>query len=589
MEYGLISHRSALNECYALNETELEISIRTGYDVTRVFLCYGDPFSAGIMGGEERWSGEKEEITEYKNLSLVRIWSITVKPKYKRCKYYFELWSGEEKVYYFEDGVYTRERMELPGRKEQCFFFPWMNPSDINVTPRWVEEAVWYQIFPDRFCNGDSSLNSGNVKPWKCEKVGRLDVYGGDLRGICGKLPYLKELGITGIYLTPIFASVSNHKYDTTDYYRIDENFGDEQEFIALVREAHEAGIHIIMDAVFNHCGQKFAPWQDVMEKGRGSDYFDWFFIHQFPFDRRDYDTHDGKYDSFAFHGQMPKLNTNNPKVVEYFKNLCLYWVKNWGIDGIRFDVGNEVSHSFLKELRRSLKAVKPDIYLLGEIWHDSIGWLMGDEYDSVMNYPLEQSLNDFYIDENQSSVDFEHEINRCYSLYMKQTNRVLFNLLDSHDTERLSMRTKTKGRFYQQLAVLFTMEGSPCIYYGTEIYMQGGYDPDCRRCMPWEEIEAGRYEDDISYMKRLIAMRKENPACKSGRIEWLHETEQSRLVHYVKVSEEGSRIHVVLNATGQCVTLPEKAADANGEKILFAYDYGEAGLGPDGVCIYME
>ena len=158
-----------------------------------------------------------------------------------------------------------------------------------------------------------------------------------------------------------------------------------------------------------------------------------------------------------------------------------------------------------------------------------------------------------------------------------------------SHDTERLSMRTNTKGRFYQQLAVLFTMQGSPCIYYGTEIYMPGGYDPDCRRCMPWEEIEAGRYEEDISNLKRLIAMRKDNPACKSGKMEWFHDTAQPRLVHYVKVSEEGSRIHVVLNATGRCVMMPKKAADASGERMLFSYNCGKSGIEPDGVCIYME
>lgn len=583
MEQGFITHRAALNECYALNEQELEISLRTGYDIQRVYICYGDPFSAGIMGGAQKWSGERKEITDRKRLAHHQVWTVIVTPQYKRCKYFFELWAGEEICYYFEDGCYTKERMEMPGRKEQCFFFPWMNPADINHTPEWVSDTVWYQIFPDRFCNGDATLNSKWVKPWKCEKVQYLDIYGGDLRGIRSKIAYLKDLGITGIYLTPIFSAESNHKYNTTDYYKIDEAFGDEKELKMLVQDAHDAGIRVMLDAVFNHCGEQFAPWKDVMEKGPDSRYYDWFFIHQWPFDRQNHNTRDGKYDAFAFYGDMPKLNTNNPAVIDYFNQLCTYWLTEWKIDGIRFDVGNEVSHAFLKELRKKLKEVNPQVYLLGEIWHDSINWLMGDEYDSVMNYPLAQSLNDFFIDENRTAKDFEYEINRCYSIYMKQTNRVLFNLLDSHDTERLRTRTGTMGRFYQQLAVLFTMEGSPCIYYGTEIMMQGGFDPDCRRCMPWNEIEAGTLQTEIDRMKQLIAIRKNYAQCKAAGIRWENSGKQDRLIHYVKQLEGQKELHVILNASKEEIGL-----SVQGE-ILFAFGLTKEGkLMPDGCCIVL-
>ena len=583
MEQGLITHRAALNECYALNEQELEISLRTGYDIERVYICYGDPFSAGIMGGAQKWSGERKEITDRKRLANHQLWTAIVTPQYKRCKYFFELWVGEEVCYYFEDGCYTKERMEMPGRKEQCFFFPWMNPADINHTPDWVSDTVWYQIFPDRFCNGDATLNSKWVKPWKCEKVQYLDVYGGDLRGIRSKIAYLKDLGITGIYLTPIFSAESNHKYNTTDYYKIDETFGDEEELKMLVQDAHDAGIRVMLDAVFNHCGEQFAPWKDVMEKGPDSRYYDWFFIHQWPFDRQNHNTRDGKYDAFAFYGDMPKLNTNNPAVIDYFNQLCTYWLTEWKIDGIRFDVGNEVSHAFLKELRKKLKAVNPQVYLLGEIWHDSINWLMGDEYDSVMNYPLAQSLNDFFIDENRTAKDFEYEINRCYSIYMKQTNRVLFNLLDSHDTERLRTRTGTMGRFYQQLAVLFTMEGSPCIYYGTEIMMQGGFDPDCRRCMPWNEIEDGTLQTEIDRMKQLIAIRKNYAQCKAAGIRWENDGKQDRLIHYVKQMEGQKDLHVILNASKEEIELPMQG------EILFAFGLTKEGrLMSDGCCIVL-
>lgn len=580
MNMGLFSHRAALNECYALDEKRLVITLRTGYDVERVFLNYGDPFSAGIMGGAEKWSGEQIEMTECKNLEYHKLWTVVIEPKYRRCKYYFEITSGEETVYYFEDGCYTKERMEMPGRKEQCFFFPWMNPSDIAKTPDWVADTIWYQIFPDRFCNGNSAINPSYVKTWKCEKTGYWDVYGGDLEGIRKKIPYLKDLGITGIYLTPIFQANSNHKYNTMDYRKIDENFGDEETLKKLVKELHEAGIRVMLDAVFNHSGKEFAPWQDVLEKGKESKYFDWFFIQEWPIDRTAHHTRDGKFFSFAFAADMPKLNTNHPEVIAYFKDICSYWLKEWMIDGIRFDVGNEVSHTFLKEIRGALKAINPEVYLLGEIWHDSISWLQGDEYDSVMNYPFCQSLNEFYIDKGRIAKDFECSINRCYSLYMEQTNRVLFNLLDSHDTERLKNRVKNMGQFYQQLAILFTMEGSPCIYYGTEIAMEGAHDPDCRRCMPWEKIEQGEYQEEIAQMKALIAVRKNYVACKSGTLQWIKE--EGRVIHYQKKMEGQPSIGVFLNASDKEVDFPEKG------KILFSFGCVENVVKPDGVCIYV-
>ena len=581
MEKGMISHRAAGNECYALNEAQLVITIKTGYDVAEVFLHYGDPFSSGIMGSDTKWSGERVKMEPGRVLAYHRLWTITVEPEYKRCKYYFELHGEDgEEIFYFEDGCYEKERLLIPGRKEQYFFFPWMNPSDIAETPDWVADTVWYQIFPDRFCDGGSGEKSPYTKEWKYKKTGLWDVYGGDLRGIREKLPYLKELGINGIYLTPIFASDSNHKYDTTDYWKIDPAFGTEEELKSLVKDAHTAGIRVMLDAVFNHCGEKFAPWQDVVEKGPDSKYYDWFFIKKWPFPKNRHNTREGNYYAFAFADPMPKLNTNHPEVVSYFTELCSYWLKEWQIDGIRFDVGNEVSHSFLKQLRHSLKAVNPEVYLLGEIWHDSIEWLKGDEYDSVMNYPFCQSLNDFYMDDTRTAEDFSHGINRCYSLYYEQMNRVLFNLLDSHDTERLYTRVgKNVGKFYQQLAVLFTMQGSPCIFYGTELLMEGGHDPDCRRCMPWTDIEAGRYETELSRMKTLTSIRQKYDACKSGNITWKLDRKMPRVVWY----EKDETIGVVLN--GQ-----KEAAGVNVPgKVLFSYGYGDGRLAEDGVIIYTK
>ena len=580
MEFTGVYHKTSEQMSYALNEDELVINLKTGYDVKRVFIHYGDPFEAGILGGNEKWTGKREEIVYKKRLPNQIWWTTTLVPPYKRCKYYFELHTEDQVWYYLEDGFLTEEQINLEGRMLQCFIVPWMNPADVNRTPEWVNDTVWYQIFPDRFCNGTPEKMDPAITPWQTGKVTNKERYGGNLEGIRKKLPYLRELGITGIYLNPIMEAESNHKYDTTDYTRIDPAFGDDRVMRALCREAHENGIRIMVDAVFNHCGRKFGPWLDVQEKGRDSAYADWFMIHDWENLNRNADTRDGRFFSFAFADWMPKLNTNNEEVISYFCKVCEDWVKKYDIDGIRFDVGNEVSHRFLKRIREHLKTLKPDIYLLGEIWHDASQWLQGDEYDSVMNYPLLSGIHDFFLDESLGKKEFEYMVNRCYTMYMQQNNNVMFNLLDSHDTERLMNRFHDLDLFYQQLAVLFTLPGSPCIYYGTEIAMEGGFDPDCRRCMPWDEIDSEENRKRISEMKKLIHMRRTEEACRSLHFHFPNQYENRRCVEYIKLDAQDGKMEVVLNCSG------EEVETEPGGDILFSRNYRNNILGPKGTLI---
>ena len=580
MEFTGVYHKTSEQMSYALNEDELVINLKTGYDVKQVFIHYGDPFEAGILGGNEKWTGKRKEIVYKKRLPNQIWWTTTLVPPYKRCKYYFELHTEDQVWYYLEDGFLTEEQINLEGRMLQCFIVPWMNPADVNRTPEWVNDTVWYQIFPDRFCNGTPEKMDPAITPWQTGKVTNKERYGGNLEGIRKKLPYLRELGITGIYLNPIMEAESNHKYDTTDYTRIDPAFGDDRVMRALCREAHENGIRIMVDAVFNHCGRKFGPWLDVQEKGRDSAYADWFMIHDWENLNRNADTRDGRFFSFAFADWMPKLNTNNEEVISYFCKVCEDWVKKYDIDGIRFDVGNEVSHRFLKRIREHLKTLKPDIYLLGEIWHDASQWLQGDEYDSVMNYPLLSGIHDFFLDESLGKKEFEYMVNRCYTMYMQQNNNVMFNLLDSHDTERLMNRFHDLDLFYQQLAVLFTLPGSPCIYYGTEIAMEGGFDPDCRRCMPWDEIDSEENRKRISEMKKLIHMRRTEEACRSLHFHFPNQYENRRCVEYIKLDAQDGKMEVVLNCSG------EEVETEPGGDILFSRNYRNNILGPKGTLI---
>ncbi|HIX63992.1 MAG TPA: glycoside hydrolase family 13 protein [Candidatus Mediterraneibacter colneyensis] len=580
MDFAAVYHKTSEQMSYPLDEERLIINLKTGYDVEQVYIIHGDPFDAGILGGSETWKGRREEIVYKKRLPHQIWWTTTLTPPYRRCRYYFELHSSGEVWYYFEDGFLTEEQLNMPGRILQYFTVPWMNPADVNRTPGWVNDTVWYQIFPDRFCNGDPERDSADTLPWQTGPVGIADKYGGDLEGICRKIPYLAELGVTGIYLNPVMEAGSNHKYDTTDYMRIDPAFGDDKVMQRLVALAHEKGIRVMMDAVFNHCGSRFAPWLDVLEKGKKSKYADWFMIRDWEQIGKRADTRDGRFYSFSFSDRMPKLNTNHEEVTDYFCTVCEKWVRRYDIDGIRFDVGNEVSHRFLKQIRKHLKNIKPDIYLLGEIWHDASQWLMGDEYDSVMNYPLMSGIHDYFIDRTMDKKEFEYMVNRCYTMYMQQNNNVLFNLLDSHDTERLMNRFHDLDIFYQQLAVLFTLPGSPCIYYGTEIAMEGSFDPDCRRCMPWDEIGSEENRKRISQMKALIRLRKTEEACRSLHFHFPNRYPNRRCVEYIKLDSFGRKLEVVLNCSGENV-----AAGDEGE-VLFERNFSGGILGKNGTLI---
>jgi len=570
MQRGAIYHRSTMTDCYALDADTVILNLHTGKDITAARIFHGDPYVTG-SNPIIPWCGMPQEMTLSLELADSLIWTAALKPPYKREQYFFEVTDGSEVLQLFEDGLYTPEQAQRPGRLKQPYKFPWLNESDLCAPPAWVTDTVWYQFFPDRFRRSAAAPAAKNLRNWEdAADISIRDFYGGDLKGITEKLPWIRELGITGIYLTPVFASDTNHRYNTFDYTRIDPALGTEEDWKELVDTAHDLGMKVMMDAVFNHSGTHFAPWQDVLERGSESPYWNWFFVREEEGLHRSGDTRDGRYFSFAFERRMPKLNTNNPEVAAYFADLCENWVRDWDIDGIRFDVGNEIAHSFLKLLHRRLKAIKPDLFLLGEIWHDSVQWLQGDEYDSVMNYPFLHSLQNFWVDPEATSHSFMYAMNRCRSLYPEQVNRVLFNFLDTHDTPRARTRCGSEAVFFQQLTALLTMPGTPCLYYGTEIAMEGSYDPDCRRPMPWKQIETGAFDAVIADVKTLVSLRHLG----GDTLVWHHDDRHPRLVSYTC-----GNLRVWLNGGGETVRIQEEAP-------LFARGYAEGKLSPDGVLV---
>jgi cyclomaltodextrinase len=387
-------------------------------------------------------------------------------------------------------------------------------------TPAWVRDAVFYQIFPERFCNGDPGNDPPNAEPWGSAPTTR-NFMGGDLQGILDKLDYLGDLGVTALYLTPIFKSASNHKYDIIDYFTVDEHFGDPAGagLRRLVDNCHQRGIRVILDAVFNHCSNLHPFFLDVKQKGRQSPYWNWFFIKKWPIPDR-FARHKDALEWYecwwGFH-TLPKLNYTNPEVEEYFLDVAQFWLREAHTDGWRLDVPNEVIQTFWPKFRRAVKSVNPEAYIVGEIWDDATPWLMGDQFDAVMNYRFQKALLAYFADESIDTKTLDHTLRQIMLDYPEQATAVMLNLLGSHDTRRPMTAAKGDVESLKLMATLqFTFEGAPCIYYGDEIGLEGGKDPDCRRCYPWDDPELLNGQLMAYYMK-LIAIRKANPALRTG------------------------------------------------------------------------
>lgn len=525
-----VYHRPRLNWSYAYDHDTIHLRLRAKKgDLTEVFAWAGDKYA---------WDATKELIpmTLFTSDAMFDYWECSSVPLYRRLKYGFLLQKGHERIWMTESDFQT----ERPANPNRLFEFPYINRGDVFTPPAWVKDAVFYQIFPERFANGDASLNPANVQPWG-ETPTPVNFFGGDLQGVMDHLDHLSELGITGIYFTPIFTATTNHKYDTEDYMKVDPHFGDVETLKKLVAACHERGIRVLLDAVFNHSGRTFAPFVDVLEKGEASEYKDWFHIREFPLQVVDSIP---TYDSFAFEPLMPKLNTENPKVKEYLLKVAEYWITEVGIDGWRLDVANEVDHEFWRDFRKVVKRANPEAYILGEIWHESAPWLEGDKFDAVMNYPFTDAVLDFFVYGQLDAEGFANAIGKQLSRYPLQASEVAFNLLDSHDTHRLlTVAEGDKNKMKLAALFQFTFMGTPCIYYGDEIGMDGEGDPACRKCMEWNPEKQDR--ELFSYYRKLIEIRGNHPALRTGAFTFLEAGRQGSKLAYER--RLGDDIIVVL------------------------------------------
>lgn len=459
------------------------------------------------------------------------------------------------------------------------------------TTPEWVQDAVFYQIFPDRFARGRRMPGIG-FEAWDSAPTPH-GFKGGDLHGVAERLNYLKDLGVTALYLNPIFASASNHRYHTYDYYNVDPLLGGNDAFRVLLDAAHKKNIRVILDGVFNHASRGFWQFHHVLENGASSPYKDWFFFDE---ERLTGKKHWGAYpspheqkllhheDSLAAIGYrawwnlpaLPKLNTNNPAVREFIFNVAEHWMR-LGADGWRLDVPAEIDDDgFWREFRERVRNVNLEAYIVGEIWHEAQRWLQGDQFDATMNYVLTNACAAFFpasqlnlrIAHQQSNFrnihrpidahEFADRIDHIMRLYKPEIVRSQLNLLDSHDMPRfLSFAGGDKDSLKLAWLFIMTIAGAPCIYYGDEIGLAGEHDPDCRRAFPWDEH---KWDIDLlGYFKEIIALRKKNPAFRRGDTKRLWSAngvyaysrayEGKTFIVALNVSDEKQPIHVNYDA----------------------------------------
>lgn len=539
--------------------------------------------------------------------------------------------------------------------------------SEITAVPDWAIDAIWYQIFPDRFYNGDKNNDPTietlegtwpydkqtewaitpwtsdwyKLQPWE-EKNARdfyynaqLRRYGGDIQGIIDKLDYLQKLGVNSLYLNPIFESASSHKYGATMYHHIDNNFGPDPQgdiaiwdqetsdnpetwewtsadklFLKLISEVHKRDMKIIIDGVFNHVGLPFWAFVDVKQKGNASKYRDWFVIKAYD----DPTTPENEFEYQGWYGvtDLPEVWEDDNGPCEGFRQHIHDVVRRWmdpnrdgdpsdGIDGWRLDVAEMVNKNFWRDFRVWVREINPEAYITGEVWwenfkdnimFDASPWLQGDAFDAVMNYRFADAMLKAFVDNKMQITPSELDslLGLVRSMYPKENQKVLMDLMASHDTERLASMMANPDRWidhasnlnYDELFEIrkptaeerkiqktilvfqFCYLGAPYIYYGDEVGIWGADDPDCRKPMIWPEfsyepeshhpfglkrpVDSVEINEELmQYYQSLINLRKNYKCLRRGDYKTILVDDEKYLFAFKRSDSEGE-IRVIFN-----------------------------------------
>lgn len=494
---------------------------------------------------------------------------------YTRVCYYFELAGGGETLYLYADIFSTR----LPSERSEFYQYPFLRREEISTVPEWLKHAVVYNIFPDSFASGKRGICGTPSETAWGNGLTLNSRLGGTIRGIKENLDYIAGLGFNCLYLNPIFTAGEYHKYDLLDYFHVSPNLGTDEDFRELVEQAHRLGLRVIIDGVFNHCSWHFFAFDDVVCKGEASRYQDWFYELPLPV-KRPPEGAAPAYASFAYEPKMPKLNTSNPEVRDYFLKVCAHWIREYHVDGWRLDVANEVDREFWRAFRRTARAIDPDAVMIGEIWENAESWLRGDMFDSAMNYDFRKHCRDFFALGAIDAARFSARIAQMLHRYPTGIMQGQLNLLDSHDVSRfLSLCGNDLRRLRLAEVFLFTMPGTPCVFYGDELGVSGTNEEEYRGPMPWNDPPC----DMRDFFQRLASLRQEDDALALGS--WQTLCAEGHL--YIYERKLGNRtVTVALNAGSQPAHLSFHLPD---DGLRLSHGLNQRQLEPFGYAVWRK
>ena len=568
MEFAAVYHRPRSEFAHAVEEGRFVFRLRAAHGMLKGCALHCTdraPLDPGVS---------------FARLPMVRVradaygdwYEAELRTELKRVGYCFEL-EAEDGVWYYYGDCFERQ---LPRQRYECFQFPYDHRADRLEVPAWAADAVVYNIFPDSFASGRAAIcGEGTQKPWNGEMcASRL---GGTVEGVRLNLGYIRDLGCNCVYLNPVFAADSYHKYDLLDYFHVDPCMGTDAQFRALVDEAHGMGLRVIIDGVFNHCGWHFFAFEDVVKNQKESCYKDWFYDLTFPVHRPETPEEIPDYACFAYERMMPKLNTANPEVQKYFCDVGAYWVREYGIDGWRLDVASEVNDGFWRAFRSAVKGENPEALLIGEVWESAGHWLQGDMFDSTMNYDFRKHCCAFFAEKRIDAAAFSGRITDMLMRYRLQMLPAQLNLLDSHDVSRFLSLCGGDTASYR-LAFLFMMcfVGMPTIFYGDELGIQGIREEEYRAPMPWKGGDMAL----SGFFRKAIAMRHALSSLRDGTFQMLSAEEDSRVIRFRRDTGAAS-VTVAINAGESDAAIPQSE-----ETLYWAEGLQNGILSPGGFCI---
>lgn len=510
MDLASIFHESKSQLAYASGKHDYTFRLRSkAGDLRKAIFFYGDtaypapkvPFVSVTM--ERSFAG-----------SVYDYYSVHIETDVVRLVYGFELaFEDGGIIYYYGERFHENLSME----RNDYFKFPYNREEELPQVPPWLRSAVFYNIFPDSFVTSKRRENRSST-------VGGISVnshHGGTLNDVVSKLDYIRELGCNALYFNPFFLAGAYHKYDTVDYLRLDPLIGDEKDLFALVEGAHNRGMHIIIDGVFNHCGSSFFAFLDVLKNQQNSPYCDWFYHLSFPVVYPPAKGERPNYACFGYEKDMPKLNTSNQEVISYFLKVIDKWIGAFHIDGFRFDTSDEVNDDFWRIIHRHMRELNPDSALIGEVWQNPNHWLSYDMFDSAMNYDFRRALLG-YLKDDQGSAWLDDYVAYLLMRQPRPYAESMLNLLSTHDVPRLfSLLGEDKGKMSIAFAFVFTFVGAVNIFYGDENGFTGVEEDECRRPMKFPQSPLF-----ASLIKDLSSLRLAHKAFVSGNFKTIEKTE---------------------------------------------------------------